>query len=212
MSTSHASTHPLVSSRSLARRFVSAGALGALALSLSFVATTSALAQPDAPPAAPAAGMMQHGGPMNHDMRSGDMGHGHVHQGMERMMEQMLERVHATPEQRARIRAFRKSAWEHNRPLMEQMRSLRQQSMQLLSAPTIDFGALENLRTKQMAIANQLSRQMTQTQYEIAQVLTPAQRQQAYSMMQERMKHRMDRGGHGPMGHGMGMGGAHGDQ
>ena len=149
---------------------------------------------------------------MNHDMRSGDMGHGRMHQGMERMMEQMLDRVHATPEQRARIRAFQKNAWEHNRPLMEQMRSLRQQSMQLLSASTIDFGALENLRSKQMAIANQLSRQMTQTQYEIAQVLTPAQRQQAYTMMQERMKHRMDRNGHGPMGHGMGMGNAHGDQ
>ena len=207
MSKSYASTRPFP------QRIVSTGALGAFALGLSLVASTSALAQSDAPPAAPASGMMQHGGPMNHDMRSGDMGHGRMHQGMERMMEKMLDRVHATPEQRARIRAFQKNAWEHNRPLMEQMRSLRQQSMQLLSASTIDFGALENLRSKQMAIANQLSRQMTQTQYEIAQVLTPAQRQQAYTMMQERMKHRMDRNGH-PMGHGMGMGmgNAHGDQ
>ncbi len=206
MTKSHASTRPL------AQRFVSAGALSALALGLSLAANTSALAQSDAPPAAPAAGMMQHGGPMNHDMRSGDMGHGHMHRGMERMVEQMLERVHATPEQRTRIRALQKSAWEHNRPLMEQMHGLRQQSMQLLSASTIDFGALENLRSKQMAIANQLSRQMTQTQYEIALVLTPAQRQQAYAMMQERMKHRLDRDGHGPMGHGMGMDKAPGDQ
>ena len=212
MSTSHASTRPLASTHPLARRIVSPGALGAFVLGLGLIASTSALAQADAPPAASAAGMMQHGSPMNHDMRSGDMGHGRMHQGMERMMQQMLDRVHATPEQRARIRAFQKSAWEHNRPLMEQMHNLRQQSMQLLSAPTIDFGELENLRSKQMAIANQLSRQMTQTQYEIAQVLTPAQRQQAYTMMHERMKHRMDRGGHGSMGHGMGMGDAHGDQ
>lgn len=145
---------------------------------------------------------------MGHGMQHGQA-HGWKHHGMDRMMQRMLDRVHATPEQRERIRAFQKTGMEHNRPLTEQMRGLMQQRMQLLAAPSIDLGALENVRSQQMAVADQMSKNMTQTQYEVAQVLTPAQRQQMAHMMQERMHHGMQHGnpgdmGHGPMNHGMG--------
>jgi Spy/CpxP family protein refolding chaperone len=182
-------------------RFSPKVVLSALALGLSLVAG-SAMAQ-SAPPPPPAAGMQQ-GGPMGHGMQHGQE-HGWKHHGMDRMMQRMLDRVHATPEQRERIRGFQKSGMEHNRPLMEQMRGLMQQRMQVLAAPTIDLGALENLRSKQMAVADQMSKNMTQTQYEVAQVLTPAQRQQMAHLMQERMQHgKHGDMGHGPMNHGMG--------
>ena len=189
-------------------RFSPKAALSALALGLSLVAG-SAMAQSAPPPPPPAAGMQQ-SGPMGHGMQHGQE-HGWKHHGMDRMMQRMLDRVHATPEQRERIRGFQKSGMERSRPLMEQMRGLMQQRMQLLAAPTIDLGALENLRSKQMAVADQMSKNMTQTQYEIAEVLTPAQRQQMAHLMQERMQHGKRPGMHGDMGHGPmnhGMGGA----
>lgn len=203
----HTTAHPSRFPQHLSTKAV----LGALGLSLSLIAG-SALAQsePSPPPAAP----MQQGGPMGQGMQHG-MPHGHEkawkHHGMDRTMQRMLDRVHATPEQRERIRGFQKSAMEHNRPLMEQMHDLTQQRMQLLAAPNIDFGALENLRSKQMAVADQISKTMTQTQYEVALVLTPAQRQQIAHMLQERMRHGAKPGDHGDMGHGPmnhGMGGA----
>ncbi len=176
--------------------------LGALGLSLSLI-TGSALAQsePSPSPATP----MQPGGPMGQGLQPG-MHHDHdqawKHHGMNRMMQRMLERVHATPEQRERIRGFQKSAMERNRPLMEQMHRLMQQRMQVLAAPQIDLGALENLRSKQMTVADQMSKTMTQTQYEIALVLTPAQRQQIAHMLEKRMGHGAKPGVHGDMDHG----------
>jgi Spy/CpxP family protein refolding chaperone len=85
---------------------------------------------------------------------------------------------------------------------MEQMRGLMQQRMKLLAAPQIDRGALEALRDKQMALANQLSRDRTQTQYEMAQILTPKQRAKLYAMMEHRMERMEHRHGPGmkPMG------------
>ncbi len=184
-------------------RFSPKAVLSALALGLSLVAG-SAMAQSAPPPTRPAAGMQQ-GCPMGHGLQHGQE-LGWKHHGMDRMMQRMLDRVHATPEQRERIRGFQKSGMESNRPLMEQMRGLMQQRMQLLAAPTIDLGALENLRSKQMTVADQMSKNMTQTQYEVALVLTPAQRQQMAHLMQERMQHQGKHGamGHGPMNHGMG--------
>ncbi len=175
-------------------------ALGALGLGLCLI-TGSALAQSEPSPApAPMGQGMHHG----HDKAW-------KHHGMDRIMQRMLDRVHATPEQRERIRGFQTRAMERNRPLMEQMHSLMRQRMQVLAAPQIDLGALENLRSKQMAVADQMSKTMTQTQYEIALVLTPAQRQQIAHMLEERMGHGAKPGDHGDIGHGAmshGMGGA----
>jgi len=123
-------------------------------------------------------------------------------------MERMLTQAGVTPAQQEQLRALRKQAWEKTRPEMEQMRELMQQRMKLLAAPTIDRGALEAMRDKQMALANQLSRDRTQSQYEMAQILTPEQRAKLYAMMQQRMERMRHHHGMGKDGHGMGpMGG-----
>lgn len=165
------------------------------------VASHAALASAQTPP--PVASMQQ-GGPGMH----GKMGHcGPGKQG-ERGMERMLSKAGVTPAQQEQMRALRKQSWEKARPEMEQMRGLMQQRMKLLAAPTIDRGALEALRDKQMALANQLSRDGTQTQYEMAQILTPEQRAKLYAMMEQRMERMQHHRGPGKDGQGMGpMGG-----
>ena len=157
------------------------------------VASHAALASAQTPPPdAP----MQRGG------MGGEMGHCGPGKHGERGMERMLSKAGVSPEQSEKMRALQKQSWEKARPEMEQMRGLMQQRMKLLAAPQIDRGALEALRDKQMALANQLSRDRTQTQYEMAQILTPEQRAKLYAMMEHRME-RMEHGhGHGmkPMG------------
>lgn len=185
MSMSHSSIHTL----SKRIRILTTATLSTLALGFGLAASGTALAQ-ESSAAAPPANMPHYGHPA---------GHGHNRHGKDRMMRRMLDAVHATPEQRERIHAIQKNTWENSRPLMQQRQELMQQRMQLLAATTIDPGALESLRGKQMAISDQLSRQMTQTQYEIAQVLTPEQRQQIYALMQKRMHHRMEHDGRGAM-------------
>lgn len=162
------------------------------------VASHAALASAQTPPSAAA----MRGGPG----AGGTMGHGGPGQHRERGLERMLSAAGVSPQQREQMRTLQKQSWEKARPEMEQMRGLTQQRMKLLAAPTIDRGALEALRDKQMALANQLSRDRTQTQFEMAQILTPEQRAKLYSMMEQRggrWKHH--RGpGMGPMG-GLGM-------
>ena len=155
------------------------------------VASHAALASAQTPPPPPPAPMAQGGPGMG-----GKMGHCGSGKHGERGMERMLSKAGVSPEQREKMRALQKQSWEKARPEMMQMRELMQQRMKLLAAPQIDRGALEALRDKQMALANQLSRDRTQTQYEMAQILTPEQRAKIYAMMEhrmERMKHH-----HGP--------------
>ena len=161
------------------------------------VASHAALASAQTPPPPPPAPMAQGGPGMG-----GKMSHCGPRQRGERGMQRMLAKAGVSPEQREKMRALQKQSWEKARPEMEQMRGLMQQRMKLLAAPEIDRGALEALRDKQMALANQLSRDRTQTQYEMAQILTPEQRAKLYAMMEqrmERMKHHHGRG-MGPMG------------
>lgn len=120
-------------------------------------------------------------------------------------MQRLLIQAGVTAAQQEQLRALRKQSREKLRPDMEQMRELMLQRMKLLAAPTIDRGALEALRDKQMALVNQISRVRTQTQYDMAQILTPEQRAKLYTMMQqrmERMQHHRGKDGHE---HGMGL-------
>jgi len=190
-------TSPTRKDASRLRRFL--GAAGAVLVVT--VASHAALCSAQTPP--PVAPMQQ-GGPGMH----GKMGHCGPGKHGERGMERMLSKAGVTPAQQEQMRALRKQSWEKARPEMEQMRDLMQQRMKLLAAPTIDRGALEALRDKQMTLANQLSRDRTQTQYEMAQILTPEQRAKLYAMMEQRMERMQHHRGPGKGGHGMGpMGG-----
>ena len=193
------STSPATASTAPSRLRRALGMVGTMLVVT--VASHAALAAAQTPPPPPPAPMAQGGPGMG-----GKMGHCGPGKHGERGMQRMLAKAGVSPEQREKMRALQKQSWEKARPEMMQMRQLMQQRMKLLAAPTIDRGALEALRDKQMALANQLSRDRTQTQYEMAQILTPEQRAKLYAMMEqrmERMKHHrgpMGEPGKGPMG------------
>ena len=96
-----------------------------------------------------------------------------------RRMQRILDRVGATPAQRDQIRAI----WSGLRPQLRaervQHKSLRQQMVAALTAPTINAAEVERLRKQSMASADKVSALFTQGMVASAQVLTPEQRKLA---------------------------------
>jgi Spy/CpxP family protein refolding chaperone len=78
------------------------------------------------------------------------------------------------------------------RPLRDQAREARRQVMDILSKPQIDRGALEALRAKQAQTMDQISRRISQSLADAAEVLTPDQRAKLAERMGER-RHRHGR-------------------
>jgi Spy/CpxP family protein refolding chaperone len=103
----------------------------------------------------------------------------------------------ATPEQKTKLQAIAKSAFEDLRPLREKSRAAHAESMKLLAQPTIDRAALERVRQTQQQLADQRSRRMTQAFADAAEVLTPAQRAVATEKLAKREGHHGFHGHHG---------------
>lgn len=95
---------------------------------------------------------------------------------MERMVAFAARRLDATPEQEARLAAIATAAAKDLQPFRAKMRDARARARQILTAPTIDRGALEALRAEQLANADAASRRLAQAMADAADVLTPAQR------------------------------------
>ena len=133
------------------------------------------------------------GGPMHDPMMM--MGSGH-------RVDRMLDAVNATPEQRTQIRAIVDAAHADLRAQHEAGRSLRQQSLQLFTQPTVDARAAESLRQQMLAQHDQTSKRMLQAMLDVSRVLTPEQRKQIgdqMTQMQARMEqHRAERQGDRP--------------
>lgn len=152
-------------------------------------------------PAGPAASMPAPGaGPMpgTSPMRGGpgwDSPRG-AHQGPWHHGDRLFKKLGLSEKQQTQVRALRKTAFEKSMPLHQQMGALMQQRMKLLAQPTLDRGALEDLRVKQMDLADKLSRIRTENQYAMAEILTPEQRTKAYAMFERRAErgHRHWRG------------------
>lgn len=133
------------------------------------------------------------------------MQHHHKHHGKmnpeqsEKRMSRMLHRLvpDATAEQKTKLAAIAKSAFDDLRPIQEKSREARTQGMKLLAQANIDRNAVEQLRQTQQQLADQRSRRMTQAYADAAEVLTPAQRVKAV----EQMSKHGHRSGHGKRHH-----------
>jgi Spy/CpxP family protein refolding chaperone len=131
-----------------------------------------------------------------------DEGHGHhgKHHGRHAqggsqgmvLSEHMLDRVQASPEQKARIREILMVARKDLQARRDDGKALREQSMKLLTQPDIDPKAIEELRAQAMARHDAASKRLTQAVVEASQVLTPEQRQQLAQHMEQR-RERMHR-------------------
>lgn len=102
------------------------------------------------------------------------------------MLPRLLERVNASPEQRAQVQQIIDRNATERQAQREARREMREQAMALFTQPTVDANALEALRQKQMALADDASKRLTASMLEISRVLTPEQRAQMASYMSQR--------------------------
>jgi protein CpxP len=188
--------HPLIATRqegrqamNTTRRTIRLQMAGvALALAGVFAATVQA-----APDDARGWRMQAAGGPMMGYGPGGGHGPGMMHGGqggpgwmMDGMMYRMLDRVNATPEQRAQIKQIVDRSAAEMRAQHESGRALRDQALALFAQPTVDANAAEALRQKQLALHDAGSKRMLQTMIEVSRVLTPEQRKQMTETVQQR--------------------------
>lgn len=103
---------------------------------------------------------------------------------MGRSMEHMLDGVDASDAQRAQVKQIMQTAMNDLKPQRESGRKLHLQMMDLLSAPSIDAGAVEHVRQQVQAQQDASSKRMSQAMVDAARVLTPEQR----AKLAERMK------------------------
>lgn len=125
--------------------------------------------------------MMMFGGPPEH---------------VDRAVDHLLDGLNATDAQRSQIKQIAIAAAADLKAQREAGRGLREQGMQIFTAPTVDAAAAESLRQQMSAQHEQASKRMLQAMLDVAKVLTPEQRVKLGERMKERhaaMKDRMQR-------------------
>ena len=118
-------------------------------------------------------------------MEAGMHGHGDMHAMAMAHIEKMLTAVDATPDQKAQIKSILHKGFESIGPLHEKLADTHRDLHQLLSAPTIDRAALEQLRAARVGDLDQASKVMVQTFADAADVLRPEQRAKLARLMAE---------------------------
>jgi Spy/CpxP family protein refolding chaperone len=102
------------------------------------------------------------------------------------LSDRALDRVNATPEQRAQIRQIMQSARTDLQAQKDAGRALREQARQLFTQPTVDARAAEALRQQMLAQHDQRSKRMMQAMIDASRVLSPEQRRQLADAMGKR--------------------------
>lgn len=93
------------------------------------------------------------------------------------MTDRLLRVAEATPEQRTKVEAIVEKAFADHAKFRAQHQAMRGQALEILSADVIDRARLDELRARHLRIADQGSRQLVDVVAEVADVLTPEQRQ-----------------------------------
>jgi Spy/CpxP family protein refolding chaperone len=135
----------------------------------------------------------RHGmGGMHHGMGGGMMFGGSPER-MGRMIDHMLDGLDASDAQRGQIKQIAAGAAADLKAQGEASRALRQRAMQAFTAPTVDAGAVEQVRQQMLQQHDQMSRRMTQAMLDVARVLTPEQRARLGERMRDRQARMEDR-------------------
>lgn len=118
------------------------------------------------------------GGGACHHMR---WGHGAnpeaIHEHVQVALKWALRDIGASDEQTSRVQAIATQALGDLAPLRGQHQANREAFHALLVKPTLDRDALEGLRKAELGLADTASRRLVQALAEVADVLTPEQRQ-----------------------------------
>ena len=135
-------------------------------------------------------------GPMGGFMGGGPMAMGaemdpaRVDAQIDRMMKHVAVELDATPAQREKLAAIAKATAKDLLPLRSKLQDARKQAATLAGAPTVDRAALEKLRVEQLALADTVSKRLTQALADAGEVLTPQQRQKIAEHMNARQSGR----------------------
>ena len=121
----------------------------------------------------------------------------------ERRVDHLIKLVNGSPEQKTKLLALAQAAMKDMQPMREHLQAARKRGMELLSAASIDRGAIEKLRSESAQLMDGMSRRMSAHMMDAAEVLTPAQRTTVADKMKQRGERGGMRGGHGG-GHGGG--------
>jgi Spy/CpxP family protein refolding chaperone len=95
---------------------------------------------------------------------------------IDRMTKHMAIELDASTDQQMKIAAITKAAVGDLLPLRDQAQAARAQAVALLTAPTVDRGAVERLRSDEIALAESASKRIVQAMADASDVLTPDQR------------------------------------
>lgn len=117
---------------------------------------------------------------------------------VQRMVRHLSIEIDATPEQETRIISVATDVAKELRPLRERMQATAMELQHLLTAEAIDRSRLEELRVARLAEAEQISKTLVGAVADVAEVLTPEQRETVQAMMREmRGRHGGHHGGPG---------------
>jgi len=164
-----------------ARRPLRGFVLAALAGALTAGASAQALAH-----GGPFGSMAGMGGPRGWGMGAGETDPAAMQRRAEGMVRMWLADVDVGEAQQKRIAEIMSATMRELAPLREKHREGREQAIAALAKPQVDRNALEAIRAQQLALADQMSRRLTQSMADVAEVLTPEQRAKVAERMQAR--------------------------
>ena len=101
-----------------------------------------------------------------------------------RMLKHLYVEIDATDVQKQRLEPIVKQAVKDLLPLRDKARAGRQRALELLTADTIDRGAIEALRAEHLQLAETASRRFAQALADMAEVLTSEQRKELAARME----------------------------
>src|SRR5512134_3151033 len=100
----------------------------------------------------------------------------------------MLNKVNASDEQRARIKAIVATTLQELAPVRDEHRQHREAFLAALTQPSVDRATLEDLRRAELQLAEAASQRLVTALADVADVLTPEQRTELVKMA-ERWRH-----------------------
>lgn len=109
----------------------------------------------------------------------------HIGRFADKRLQHMLDEVKASDAQKKQASSIVKATLEQGTPLAEKLHDNHLQMRKLISAAALDKDAIEALRAEQIKLADEASKQMTQTMLAVANVLTPEQRAKLARRMEQ---------------------------
>jgi protein CpxP len=108
---------------------------------------------------------------------------------LDRVVRHAAIELDASAEQQEKVRSIAKAAVKDLLPMREKAQAARERVKGLLTQPKIDRAAIEAFRAEQMALAEAASKRFAQAVGDVAEVLTPEQRQKVQEHLEWRRSH-----------------------